>query len=101
MDTTNPNIIQNFLASYVNQPKFQELNEGEKATMISTLLSNYEERINLVIVNFCPDDKKVELTELIKEGNMDKINSFLDLNIPNLPQLIQQETTEFINDLLV
>lgn len=32
---------------------------------------------------------------------MNKINTFLGVNIPNLEQLIQQETTEYINDLLM
>jgi hypothetical protein len=101
MDTTKPDVMRNFLTSYVSQPKYNELSDQEKSQMIETLLVNFEERINLLIVTYCPDDKKVELTNLLKEGNMDKINTFLGVNIPNLEQLIQQETTEYINDLLM
>ena len=101
MDTTKPDVMKNFLTSYISQPKYKELSEQEKSQMLETLLINFEERINLLIVTYCPDDRKVELTNLLKEGNMDKINTFLAVTIPNLEQLIQQETTEYINDLLM
>jgi hypothetical protein len=100
MDTTKADIIKNFITSYISQPKFNGLSVEEKTEMLQTLLQNFDDRLNLVIVNYCPDDKKAELTALVKEGNEQKLNTFFDLNMPNLSQLIEMETKEFINDLV-
>lgn len=100
MDSKNIDIMVNFLNSYVDQPKFSNLSTEEKANLHQTLLQNFDDRLNLVIVNYCPDDKKAELTELVKEGNEEKLNSFFVINMPSLGQLIEMETREFINDLV-
>jgi hypothetical protein len=100
MDTTQADVMRNFITSYISQPKFDNLSVEEKSAMLQTLLQNFDDRLNLLIVNYCPDDKKAELTTLIKEGNEAKINTFFDINMPNLSQLIEMETKEFINDLV-
>lgn len=100
MDTTKADVMRNFITAYIGQPKFESLSMEEKSAMLQTLLQNFDDRLNLLIVNYCPDDKKAELTTLIKEGNEEKINSFYDINMPNLGQLIEMETKQFINDLV-
>lgn len=100
MDNKNPDIIAQFINSYVNQPRYNELSEQEKSAMVDTLIQNYDDRINLIIVTYCPEDKKAELTQILKEGNQEKIDQFLGVHIPNLQELVEQETKEFVQDLL-
>lgn len=95
-----PAAIEAFLSTYVSQPKFNELSEVEKANMFQMLIKNYNERITLAIVTYCPDERKAELTELIKENNQEKIDTFFETYMPTMPNIMFQETQDFIKDLI-
>lgn len=95
-----PQAIEVFLNTYLNQPKFNELSPEEKSELYNALANNFNDRINLLIVNNCPDEKKAELTELIKSNDTAKIDAFFETNMSDMPGLVQMETAEFVKDLL-
>ncbi len=63
--------------------------------MKNDLISRLEDRINAVALIAVPPDKLAEFEQLLDSNSLEKMQSFLALNVPNIQELIAQELLLF------
>ena len=94
------NILETFINSFMVQPRFNGMNEAEKVAFRQTLIQNFNDRISSVVVLNMPQSQNEEFMKLLETNNAEEIVSFVTKHIPNIDQLVQNETSAFVNDLL-
>jgi hypothetical protein len=82
-------------------PRFKEYSPEKKEELKKRLLKEYEERINKAIIINIPKEKSEEFLEILDTKNIDVIDKFIETNIPGIDNLIEAETSRFIQQLIL
>jgi hypothetical protein len=73
----------------------------EKEVFKQSLIQNFNDRISSVIILNMPQEKSEEFLQILERNNEQETDQFISANIPNIEQLIQNETSAFVKDLMV
>jgi hypothetical protein len=99
-NTNELNVLGSFLDSFISQPKFSGMTEEEKVAFKQTLAQNFNDRVSSVVILNMPQDKSEEFNQVLERNNPEETDAFILKYIPNIDQLIQNETSAFVNDLI-
>lgn len=95
------NILENLLDELLTLPKFKELELEKKTKLKAKLIKEYGDRINKVIITNIPINKSEEFLIILDEKNVEKVDKFITDNIPHIDELIEAETSRFIQQIIL
>ena len=87
--------IENYIRS--NYPK--NLSEFEFKKIKDLTLNQLIDKINLTVILNTPEKELPHLNSLIKSGDLEMLEKFLNKNIPNYKYLVKKEITIFLKNL--
>lgn len=96
----NINYLETLIDGFIDQPKFGSMSPAEKQEFKAALVQNYNDRITSLIILNMPREKSTEFTEIAESGNPEATQDFIMKNIPNFEQLVQNESTAFLQALI-
>ncbi|GEM_PF-1042612 len=80
----------------------ENLPEEEKATILDQLMSLVQKRVMVRILDALTDDQKEEMGALLEKngGDADAVSAWLGDKVPNLPNIVAEETETVKTELL-
>lgn len=94
-------ILNKLFDEILTLPKFKSFNEEKKTALKSKLMKEYNDRINKVIVTSIPVGKSEEFLQILDTKDVNLIDKFIVDNIPNIDDVIEAETSKFIQQLIL
>jgi len=88
------------LTELLTLPKFRDYSSEKKEALKDKLVKEYDDRINKAIVINVPIDKSEEFLKVLDEKNTEKIDKFIQDNIPNIDDILEAETSRFIQQII-
>ena len=73
----------------------ETLSDEDKAELVSQMTSTVQKATVLRVLDNLSEEKKSELDSLLNSDDADKINAFLETEVPNFADLINEETVKF------
>jgi hypothetical protein len=103
MSQSNPKneMLNKLFDEILTLPKFQSYTEEKKTLLKEKLLKEYNDRINKVIVVNIPINKAEEFLHLLESKDINQIDKFIIEHIPNIDDLLEAETSKFIQQLIL
>lgn len=84
----------------ISELHLENLSEDEQVEMISEMSDVVYEKIILRVLEKLSDEDSVALTNLLSAEKMDEATDFLNEKVPNFEQVIDEEITEFQEELI-
>lgn len=98
---TKDEILNNLIDEILTMPKFKNFNGEKKIALRNKLIKEYNERINKAIVINMPIEKSEEFLNVLDSKNIEKIDQFIQVNIPNIDDVLEAETSRFVQQLIL
>lgn len=94
-------ILNKLFNELLTLPKFKDYDEDKKTALKSKLLKEYNDRINKIIIVNIPIDKSEEFLKILESKDINQIDKFIVENIPNIDDVIEAETSKFIQQIIL
>jgi len=94
-------ILNKLLNELLTLPRFKNLDEEKKSSLKQKLIKEYNDRINKAIVINIPVDKSEDFLKVLETKNVEKIDQFIQEHIPNIDDLLEAETSKFIQQIIL
>jgi hypothetical protein len=94
--TSKNELLDQLFDEILTLPRFQLYTVAQQKALKAQLAAEYDERINQLIVASIPIDKAEEFLVVLDTGETEKIDAFISEHIPNIDDLLEAETTQFI-----
>lgn len=94
-------ILKQLIDRLLELPKFKNFDSDKKEKLKEKLLNEYNERINKVIVINIPKEKSEEFLSVLDTNDLNIIDKFILDNIPQIDELIEAETSRFIQQIIL
>jgi len=98
---TKDEILNKLIDEILTMPKFKNFEGEKKIVLRNKLIKEYNERINKAIVINMPIEKSEEFLNVLDSKNIEKIDQFIQVNIPNIDDILEAETSMFVQQLLL
>ncbi len=100
-DVTNQeNMFNSLLDNYIAQAKYATMTKEEKEMFKEKLIANFNERVSAVVTINMPDENKEEFLQVLERDNEEETGEFIKKHIPNIEQIIGNEASAFVSDLI-
>ncbi len=94
-------ILNNLLDHLLTLPKFETMENEKKELLKTKLINEYNDRINKLIIINIPLNKSEEFLAILDSKNTSRIDKYIEEQIPNLDDLIEAETSRFIQQIIL
>jgi hypothetical protein len=98
---TKDEILNKLIDEILTMPKFKNFEGEKKIVLRNKLIKEYNERINKAIVINMPIEKSEEFLNVLDSKNIEKIDQFIQVNIPNIDDILEAETSKFVQQLIL
>jgi len=98
---TKDEILNKLIDEILTMPKFKNFEGEKKIVLRNKLIKEYNERINKAIVINMPIEKSEEFLSVLDSKNIEKIDQFIQVNIPNIDDILEAETSKFVQQLIL
>lgn len=94
-------LLNNLIDQLLTLPKFNDFSAEKKQVLKEKLIKEYNERINKSIVINMPIEKADDFLAVLETKKLDDIDEFILKNIPDIDNLIEMETSKFIQQIIL
>jgi hypothetical protein len=98
---TQENMFNSLLDNYIAQAKYAGMTKEEKVMFKEKLIENFNARVSAVVTINMPDEHKEEFLQVLERDNEEETGEFIKKHIPNIEQIIGNEASAFVSDLIV
>ena len=100
VENTPSEALSFFVDQLVAEKKFENLDVSVMDQIKSDLLDRVEDRINAATLEHMPPERLEEFNQILESEDMEKIQAFCQLSIPDFDNVIAKELMNFRNTYL-
>jgi hypothetical protein len=93
-------MFNSLLDNYIAQAKYAAMSKEEKEIFKQKLIENFNERVSAVVTINMPEEHKEEFLQVLERDNEEETGEFIKKHIPNIEQIIGNEASAFVTDLI-